>query len=365
MIASRKSKAIGLFSGGLDSILATKLMTEQGVEVIALNFQVPFPAPGHTFTEDRLRRYAESAGASLVSVEVGPDYLDIVKEPAHGYARGLAPCVDCVLYMLAKARELAQQTKSDFIFTGEVIGQRVHCQNKRSLKLMEKASRTEGRLLRPLSAKLLEPTIPELTGMVRRERLLDLKGRGRRRQIRLASEFGILDYPQPTGGCLLIDKNFGARIRDLLVFDQLEPGRAELLPVGRHFRLDSGAKVVVGRNRDENERIERLAREEDTVCRPVEVMGPTALLRSKKVTKKDTEIAARLCARYSDRTDDKPVKMDCAGKEMKVKPAAADDIERWLIQMEKKEEKPKDDVAGNEGQSEAGSDRADSAEASG
>lgn len=347
MISSRKSKAIGLFSGGLDSILAAKLMTEQGVEVIGLHFRVPFPSPGHNFSEERLRRFAESAGASLLSVEVAEDYLAVVKAPSHGYARGMAPCLDCMLYMLGKARELAQQTRADFIFTGEVIGQRAHCQNKRSLKTLEKLSRTEGRLLRPLSAKLLDPTIPELTGLIRRERLLDFKGRGRRRQIRLASEFGILDYPQPTGGCLLIDASFGARVRDAAAYDQLDPARRELLGFGRHFRLENGAKIVVGRNQIENERLEKLARESDVICRPQEVAGPVALLFGANLTKKDIETAARLCARYSDVPKDRPVKMECAGKEMKVKGASVEDIERWLVQAPRRIEEPKDDDTGS------------------
>ncbi|MEO0081007.1 MAG: tRNA 4-thiouridine(8) synthase ThiI [candidate division WOR-3 bacterium] len=348
MIPSRRSKAVGLFSGGLDSILATKLMTEQGIEVIALHFRVPFPAPPHEFSDERLRQIAESAGASLVSVDVGEDYLDIVKAPTHGYSRGMAPCVDCMLYMLVKARELAQQTRSDFVFTGEVLGQRAHCQNKRSLKLLGREARVEGRLLRPLSAKLLEPTIPELTGIVRRERLLDLKGHGRRRQIRLASEFGILDYPMPTGGCLLIDANFGARVKDAATFDQLKPADRQLLSVGRHFRLESGAKVVVGRNQDENEQLEKLKLADDVVCKPAEVVGPVVLVRGGRKTKRDVEVAARLCARYADAPAGKAVAVACAGRVMKVKALSTEEADLWLIQASKKDKTLEDDATRDE-----------------
>jgi len=181
MIPSRKSKAVGLFSGGLDSILATKLITEQGVTVVALHYRLPFGVPGHDPTDEKLSKMAGLVGASLMTLDAEESYLQLVKSPQFGYVKQLAPCIDCIVFMLAKAKELAKEIKADFVFTGEVVGQRAICQNKRSLKQIEKAVGLEGRLLRPLSAKLLEPTIPELTGLVRRERLLDLKGRNRRR----------------------------------------------------------------------------------------------------------------------------------------------------------------------------------------
>jgi len=334
MIPSRKSKAVGLFSGGLDSILATKLITEQGVTVVALRFRLPFGVPGREPTDERLSKMAGLVGASLMTLDADETYLQLVKSPQFGHVKQLAPCIDCIVLMLAKAKELAKEIKADFVFTGEVVGQRAICQNKRSLKQIEKTVGLEGRLLRPLSAKLLEPTIPELTGLVRRERLLDLKGRSRRRQIRLAHEFGIFDYPIPGTGCMLLDKNFAARARDAVKQDQLELSEIELLKHGRHFRLDSGAKVVVGRNESENKRLEELAREDDILCRPAEVMGPVAILRSKKKTKKDTEIAARITARYSDTPVGKPVKLECAGKTLSVKPYKDEDFAAWRVQAQ-------------------------------
>jgi hypothetical protein len=173
-----------------------------------------------------------------------------------------------------------------------------------------------------------------LTGLVRRERLLDLKGRNRRRQIRLAHEFGIFDYPIPGAGCMLLDKNFAARARDAVQQDQLALPEIELLKYGRHFRLDSGAKVVVGRNEAENKRLEQLAREDDVLCKPVEVMGPVAILRSKKKTKKDIEIAARIAARYSDVPAGKAMKLECAGKALSVKPYKDEDFAAWRVQAQ-------------------------------
>lgn len=331
MIPSRRSKAIGLFSGGLDSILATKLMTEQGVTVLALHFRSPFEVPGRVVSEERLQKLAGLVGASLLVLELGDDYLDTVRRPKHGYVRQMAPCVDCVSFMLGRARELAREIRADFIFTGEVVGQRAISQNKRALKAIEKASGVEGRLLRPLSAKLLDPTIPELTGLVRRERLLDIKGRGRRRQMRLAHEYGIFDFPIPGSGCMLLERVFAARTRDAVAHDELTLGSIPLLRVGRHFRLESGAKIVVGRNEGENAEIERLARAEDILCRPVTVMGPVVLYRTSKPTKKDTEIAARLCARYSDAPRGKPVKIRCGDKELSVRPFTDSDIAGWRV----------------------------------
>ena len=334
MIPSRKSKAVGLFSGGLDSILATKLITEQGVTVVALHYRLPFGVPGREPTDEKLSKMAGLVGASLMTLDADDAYLQLVRSPQFGHVKQLAPCIDCIVFMLNKARELAKEIKADFVFTGEVVGQRAICQNKRSLKQIEKAVGLEGRLLRPLSAKLLEPTIPELTGLVRRERLLDLKGRSRRRQIRLAHEFGMFDYPIPGAGCMLLDKNFAARARDAVQQDQLALPEIELLKYGRHFRLDSGAKVVVGRNEAENKRLEGLAREDDVLCKPVEVMGPVAILRSQKKTKKDTEIAARITARYSDTPAGKSVKLECAGKTLSVKPYKDEDLVAWRVQAQ-------------------------------
>ena len=344
MIPSRKSKAVGLFSGGLDSILATKLITEQGVTVVALHFKLPFGVPGREPTEEKLSKMSGLVGASLMTLEADETYLQLVRTPQYGHVKQLAPCIDCVVLMLAKAKELAKEIKADFVFTGEVVGQRAICQNKRSLKQIEKAVGLEGRLLRPLSAKLLDPTIPELTGLVRRERLLDLRGRSRRRQIRLAHEFGIFDYPIPGTGCMLLDKNFAARARDAIQQDQLALSEIELLKHGRHFRLDSGAKVVVGRNESENKRLDELAREDDVLCKPVEVMGPVAILRSKKKTKKDIEIAARIAARYSDAQAGKSVKFDCAGKTLSVKPYKDEDFAAWRVRVQ--ETKPEEPAAG-------------------
>lgn len=332
MVASRKAKAVGLFSGSLDSILATKLVIEQGADVVALHFRVPFAVPGRFPSESQLQSLADLFAVSLVSVEVGADYLDIVRAPKFGYIRRMAPCVDCRAYMLKKAKALMEEIKADFVFTGEVLGQRPFSQNKRSLKLLEKTAELDGRLLRPLSAKILEPTIPELTGLLRRERFFDFHGKKRRRQIRLAREFGLVDYPISGGGCLLTDGNFAARCQDAIEHNELSLQEVELLRYGRHFRLASGGKAVVGRNEKENEVLERLGLAHGLlVCKAVDVVGPVVLYRARKKTKKDIETVARICARYSDAPDGQMVKVRCGDQERYVKAASDEKLKNWLI----------------------------------
>lgn len=321
MIASRKAKAVGLFSGSLDSILAFKLITEQGIQSVALNFKLPFGIAGRVPSKEQLETMAGLLGVSLISFEAGDDYLEIVRAPKHGFVLELAPCIDCRAYILKRAKELMKEIKADFVFTGEVLGQRHFSQSRRSLKLLEKVSGLNGRLLRPLSAKVLEPTIVELSGRVRRERLLDFHGSKRRRQIRLAQEYGIIDYPTPGAGCLLADRNFARRCRDAIANNEFNSLKEiEILHYGRHFRLASKAKVVAGRNEKENELLEKLALPEDIVFKPVGTNGPVVLLRTKKKTKKDIEIAAKICARYCDSVKGKAVKVHCAERDFSVRP---------------------------------------------
>ncbi|MEO0074365.1 MAG: hypothetical protein ABIK43_06910 [candidate division WOR-3 bacterium] len=331
MITSRKYKAVGLFSGGLDSLLACRLMSEQNASVVALHFRLPFVPSGRVAPSERLRRLAETAGASFVSVEVDDDYLKLVESPPNGYCVHMAPCVDCMIYMLSKARELAREIGAEVVFTGEVVGQRSPGQSKRSLRLIEKEAGLTGRLLRPLCAKLLEPTIPELSGIVRRERLLDFCGRGRRRQIRLAHEFAIIDYPSPGNGCLLSDLSFAIRCRDAIRHGGLSRADVELLKCGRHFRLESGAKVVVGRNQSENACLRGLAAVGDLLCYPESAMGPVVLLRARRITKKDTLTAARICARYCDGQPGQAVRVVCADKVVSVRPLSEDQAESLQV----------------------------------
>ncbi len=340
MIHRRKIKAIGLFSGSLDSLLAGKLIAEQGVDIVALNFNLPFPVPGRTPSSECLEGMAAFLGASLISLPADEGYLELLRSPEFGYFRGMAPCVDCMVYMLRKAKELMREIKADFVFTGEVLGQQIS-QNKHSLNLIERVSGLRGRLLRPLSAKVLEPTIVELSGAIRRERLLDFQGRSRHRQLKLAREFGFGEYPIPGTGCLLTDSNFAARCRDAVAHQELSFEEIELMSYGRHFRLKSGAKVIVGRDEEENKVLEERFGNRGLLLKPMAVPGPVVLLRTKKITKKDIEIAGRICTRYCDTLKRRAVKIKCGEQNISCKPLKDEEMAEWRIMANSREHRQK------------------------
>ena len=263
-------RAIGLVSGGLDSALAIFLLKKQGIEVIGLSFLSPFWESKNT-----LKRLAQELEIELREIEVGEEYLELLKNPQFGYGKNLNPCIDCKIWMLKEARREMEKEGASFVFTGEVVGQRPKSQLKNTLRLIEKQSGLEGYLLRPLSAKLLPPTIPEEKGWVKREELLDLQGRGRKRQLELAEKWGIKHFSPPAGGCLLTDPNFSRRLKDLWESEEAYNFESvELLKVGRHFRLRPSFKLVVGRNQIENEKLKEFVREDDILFFPGRVRVP-------------------------------------------------------------------------------------------
>ncbi len=273
-------KAIALLSGGLDSSLAVKLMIDQGIEVIAINFTSPFCncTPRSAGCKHQARLIAENLGVEIHVLPKGMDYLDMVKKPPHGYGRAMNACIDCRIYMLRKVKEKMESLGASFVITGEVLGQRPMSQHREAIRIIEKESGLAGLILRPLSAGLFPPSIPEQEGIVDRGRLLSISGRSRKPQIALADELGIKDYPCPAGGCLLTDPVIASRLRDLFQhmpdFDMTD---IHLLKAGRHFRIDPRLKVVLGRNEAENERIIGLAKPGHTILSPVNFRGPTAL----------------------------------------------------------------------------------------
>ncbi len=248
-------KALGLLSGGLDSILACLVLRRAGVEVEAVSYASPF------FGAERARQAASAHGIPLTVLEVGPEHLElVVKNPRYGYGSNMNPCIDCHAYMLRRAGAIMAERGFDFLFTGEVLGQRPMSQNRQALGTVAKASGFGAKVLRPLSALALAATAMEEAGLVERERLLGLTGRSRKPQMALAEELGVRDYPAPAGGCLLTEPGFSRRLRDLLTFTP-EAGVAEveLLKHGRHLRLSPRAKVVIGRNHAENLTLQSLA----------------------------------------------------------------------------------------------------------
>jgi len=245
-----KTGALFLFSGGLDSILAVKLLQEQGIKVAGLTFVSYF------FNSDLAKESAKNLDIKLKIIDFSDEHLDMVKNPQYGYGKAINPCIDCHILMLKKAKEISE--KFDFVATGEVLGERPMSQNKRALELIAEQSGLKDYLLRPLSAQLLEPTVPEKNGLVARNKLLDISGRSRKRQIVLAKKWGIKEYPTPAGGCLLTDFQFGRRLKEL--FKQWPDCRGDdvrLLKLGRHFWVKDN-KIIVGRNQTENKEIKKL-----------------------------------------------------------------------------------------------------------
>jgi tRNA-specific 2-thiouridylase len=291
---TRKIKALGLLSGGLDSMLAGGVLRAQGIEVTYICFVTPFYGP------QRAKEAAVHLNLPLMVVDFFEKFEPLLYEPPHGFGRGHNPCIDCHVLMIREAGAVMVAEGFDFVFTGEVLGQRPMSQNRGSLNLVARESGLPDLLLRPLSAKLLKTTRPELEGWVDRERLLDLSGRGRKPQIALAAEYGITRYPAPAGGCLLTDPGFANRIKELLGQGRRASRQElELLKWGRHFRLPGGAKAVVGRTQRENEAILALITPGDLCLKLESHPGPLVLV-SGGGDDRDLQIAAGLAAAYSD-----------------------------------------------------------------
>ena len=287
-------KAICVFSGGLDSMLAAELIRAQGIDVLALFFETPF------FKSGKAKKSARAMDLPFKVVDITRRHLEVVKEPKHGYGGNMNPCIDCHALMFRIAGEMLEEEGADFVFTGEVLGQRPMSQNKRSLELVAAESALNRFLLRPLSAKLLAPTIPEEKRWVQRDRLLDFQGRSRKPQMEMAQRFNIMEYPSPAGGCLLTEKGFSRRLKDLLTSKiDVETRELELLKLGRHFRIAPHTKIVVGRNKRENETIRSLASKNDTILRSVSVPGPTVLV-SGELPENTLDIACAITVAYSD-----------------------------------------------------------------
>lgn len=297
-------KAIALFSGGLDSILAVKLIQKQGVEVIGLKLKTPFLA----------RENISCAGIDfqVLEVDISEDILDVLRQPRYGFGANINPCIDCKIAMLRRAGELMRDWGAQFIVTGDVLGQRPMSQYKKAMEAITKRAGLEGLVLRPLSANLLPETVPEKEGWIQRDRLLGLSGRSRREQMKLAKEFGIRAYFQPAGGCLLTNPHFAARVRDLLRHKELNLSSAGLLKSGRYFRLSKEAKLVVGRNERENEALAGLYKEGDILFTPPDdIAGPVALGRG-VFDEELIKVSCRIICRYCDLGDRKSLAITCA-----------------------------------------------------
>lgn len=302
---STKKKVVALLSGGLDSQLAVKMMQKQGFDVSAVAIRTPFCdfdcGKGCGF--DIVNR-ANSLNVDLKTVYLGEEYIEMLKHPKHGRGAGFNPCIDCRAMMFEAAKKHMEEIGAEFIISGEVLGQRPMSQHGPALRIIEKESNLEGKIVRPLSAALLPKTDPEKNGLIKRKDLGMIKGRSRKIQLQMAKEFGIINPPNAGGGCLLTDPAFGLKTKDL--FDHTDTptqNDIDLLKVGRHFRLDENTKLIVGRNKEENSSISLLALPDDIILETKDYVGPTSLLRG-KTADKYKEFAASITLRYSDAPKD-------------------------------------------------------------
>ncbi|WDP85738.1 MAG: tRNA 4-thiouridine(8) synthase ThiI [Desulfobacter sp.] len=289
-----QTKALGLCSGGLDSILSALVLKKQGLEVTWISFETPF------FDALAAKKAAKNFNIPLIVKEITDVYMEMMRSPKTGFGKNMNPCMDCHTLMFSLAGALMKEKGFDFLFSGEVAGQRPKSQTKNALRYVEKHSGFDGYILRPLSAKLLPETLAEQEGLVDREQLLDISGRGRKRQMALAQEFKIKDFPSPAGGCLLTDKGFSQRLRDLLYVQKTEyPGQLHLLKHGRHFRIGEKTKLVVGRNQRDNKKIMALYNAQDHIrLRHADLAGPDALMFG-DMTEEQILTGAKILAGYT------------------------------------------------------------------
>ena len=290
-------KAIGLLSGGLDSILATEMLLKQGIDVTAFNVRSPFclcKKDGCAAVDA-----AKQLNVPLKMVAAGNDYLRMLRNPKHGYGRNMNPCIDCRIFLFKKAKKYAKEIGADIIFTGEVLDERPMSQHYPAMMLIETEAGLKGKILRPLSAKLLPETAVEKKGLVDRSKLMDIEGRSRKPQFKLAEEYSIKDFPCPAGGCLLTYEEYAKKIRDLFKHKKhVSMTDITLLRVGRHFRLGKN-KFVVGRQEAENKLLVSRKTKNEFYFESPDIVGPITILQGPK-TKRAIETAAKLIAFYCD-----------------------------------------------------------------
>lgn len=325
------TKALAMVSGGLDSILAAKLIEQQGIEVIAICFRSNF------FDETNAKKMTSQVGIPLHVVDFSDEHLKIVREPKHGHGKNMNPCIDCHALMMNYAGKLLEEFNADFIITGEVLNQRPMSQNRSALDIVKKESGYSDKILRPLCAKNLPPTEMELNRLVDREKLLDISGRTRKVQMELAEKWGIVDYPSPAGGCKLTEPNYSKRLKELLEHNK-EPKKSELhlLRIGRHFRVTPNCKIISTRTLDEGNAIKEYLNHEDLIFFAEDYNGSMVVLIGKP-TNEDIEMAAKITGRYSKGKDNPKVviKYGDFSRELNnhitVTPATDEEINKYII----------------------------------
>lgn len=295
------TRALAMLSGGLDSILAAKLIKDQGIEVIGITYKSYF------FDEENARRMVKQIDIPLEVVDFSEEHFELVKNPKHGYGKNMNPCIDCHAMMMRYSGELLKKFEADFIITGEVINQRPMSQNAGALNTVKKESGFSDKILRPLCAKLLPPTEMEESGMVDREKLMNINGRSRKVQIELAEKWNIKDYPSPAGGCKLTEPGYSKRLRDLLDNnDEVTPRDMELLRYGRRFRISRNTVIISARTKDEGDLIKPILNSNDTGFIVDKYTGSMVVLVG-EATEEGIKLAAAIAARYSKGKDEEKV----------------------------------------------------------
>ncbi|MCR6516130.1 tRNA 4-thiouridine(8) synthase ThiI [Clostridium sp. LY3-2] len=326
------TRALAMVSGGLDSILAAKLIKDQGIEVIGICFRSYF------FNEENAKRMTKQIDIPLEVVDFSKEHFEMVKSPKHGWGKNMNPCIDCHAMMMRYSGELLKRFDADFIITGEVLNQRPMSQNKQALNKVKSESGFSDIILRPLCAKNLEETQMEKDGLVDREKLLNISGRSRKPQIELAEKWNIVDYPSPAGGCRLTEPNFAHRLREFVDRQgDATPKEIELLRYGRHFITPNGSKIIVSRTKDEGDIIKTLLDENDTVFYPVSHNGAMAIATG-ELNEEDIKLALKIVGRYSKGKDLDEVEISYGkfgkvfDRTAKEKPASEEEINKYLIQ---------------------------------
>lgn len=293
--AAKPVKAVGLISGGLDSTLAAQIVKNLGVDVHGVYFAMPWGCCDKT----KAIEAAQQIGISFIVLQLDERYLEIVRKPKHGYGSVLNPCVDCRIHMFSRAAQYMRHIGADFVFTGEVLGQRPMSQMRHSMRVIEKETGLEGHLLRPLCAQYLDPTVPEKEGLIDRGQMLNWTGRSRKPQIALAQQLNITGYNQPAGGCLLTDKKFANRMNDTFEYGYRNFRETIALQWGRHFRLSEKFKAIVGRDQQENESLLRYAHPDDIIMILAQDEGPLLILKGAHPTDDILAVGGGLVQRYS------------------------------------------------------------------
>ncbi|MCK5125447.1 MAG: hypothetical protein KAR42_04265 [candidate division Zixibacteria bacterium] len=308
---TKKGHGIALFSGGLDSALAIILIRRQGIKVTALSFMNHFGCDMDDRSSCGSNPFpvAEKFDFKVKLMHLGQQFVDIVRNPKYGHGKNMNPCIDCRIIMLREAKQFMEMSGADFVFTGEVIGQRPMSQHRQQMELVLRDSKLEGKLVRPLSAKLLPETEPELSGIIDRDQLEDINGRSRKRQMAMAVEFGLEDYPTPASGCLLTDEGYSARLRDYFSHTELvDFTELNLLKIGRHFRINDNLKIIVGRDEPENNKIEKYCKKGEWLFEALDTGSPITLLKG-ELTDEAIKAAASITARYCRKRKDDEVEI--------------------------------------------------------